>query len=111
LFVSFTNVILEEEEDDGNESSSEEEEINEEEEEQEPTPRKKPIRKTEPTKKNTGTSFFDKEKQVIKISLSEIPTVTSLDLNPSRSITRGQEKSSSKSIYSHFSFFHFSHCF
>ncbi|CAF2341340.1 unnamed protein product [Rotaria sp. Silwood2] len=64
----------EEENVDENESNSEEEE---EEDEEEPTPRKKTIRKTEEKNKN-----------------SEISTVPSSDLNSSRLITRGQQKSS-----------------
>jgi hypothetical protein len=71
------------------------------------------MRKTEEAKKNTGILIFSKKTshKHIFFSLQEIPTVTSIDLNSSRSITRDQKKSSSKSIYLYRSFFHFSHLF
>ncbi|CAF3475054.1 unnamed protein product [Rotaria sordida] len=64
-------------ENESNNGEEEEDDIGEEEEEEEPTPQKIPIRKKEEKKKN-----------------SEILTVTSSDLNSSRLITRGQQKSS-----------------
>ncbi|CAF0809717.1 unnamed protein product [Rotaria sordida] len=68
-------------ENESNNGEEEEDDIGEEEEEEEPTPQKKPIRKKEEKKKNSGR-------------LNQILTVTSSDLNSSRLITRGQQKSS-----------------
>ncbi|CAF0865169.1 unnamed protein product [Rotaria sordida] len=68
-------------ENESNNGEEEEDDIGEEEEEEEPTPQKIPIRKKEEKKKNSGR-------------LNQILTVTSSDLNSSRLITRGQQKSS-----------------
>jgi hypothetical protein len=63
----------------------------------EPTPRKKTVRKSEETKKTTGTSIHNKKQLSPKkssFSPSDIPTVTSIDLNSSRLTTLGQQNSS-----------------